>query len=476
MKYKIILIGCIAVAFSLSGCKKFLGVEPKDSLSEKQFFSSEAGFQQALNGVYSQLASRDLYADRLTMGFVSALAQNYAITSAGQGDIRLVETNRLNYTTAEVQTHLSTIWSTSYNSIAGLNKIIDNTIINKSVLSDVNYAIVRGESLAVRALIHFDLLRLFGKEYMANRKAKAIPYKKDISENALVPATTEEVLNLVLADLKEAEDLLIKSDPIVLNDLRTRREHMNYYGVKALEARVRIYMGDKDGAKNAALVVVNSGKYPFVTLAAAESTTNRDRLYLTEQVFMLRSRNLITFTENYFHAGTLPNTKLTRSEANFNTLYETPTSGPLAGINTDIRFKNWLETDGGLKFPSKFWQSSNTITSTARLDQYVPVIRLSEMYYILAESAATVSEGIAYLNIVRQNRALTTPLATTGNQAFLNAELLKEYQKEFYAEGQLFFYYKRINATTMQFNATVLTPAKYVLPIPDTELQFNPNY
>lgn len=464
----------MAIAITLTGCKKFLDVEPKDSIAEKQFFSSEAGFNQALNGVYSQLASRDLYADKLTMGFVSALAQNYAITST-QSTIPLVETTKLNYATTEVQTHVSAIWSTSYSAVAGLNKILENTVKNKSVLSDSTYAIVRGEALALRALIHFDLLRLFGKDYGANPNAKAIPYKKDISENAQVPSTTQEVANLALADLKEAEDMLIKQDPIVLNDVRTRREHMNYYGVKALEARIRIYLGDKEGAKNAALVVVNSGKYPFVTLAAAESTTNRDRLYITEQVFMLRSRDLMGHTETYFRAGTLLNTKLTRTEANFNTLYETPTSGPLAGVNTDLRFKNWIETDGGLKFPSKFWQSSNTVASTARLDHYVPVIRLSEMYYILAESAPNVAEGIAYLNTVRQNRGLS-PLDMTGTQSFLNAELLKEYQKEFYAEGQLFFYYKRTNATTMQFNTAVLAPAKYVLPIPDTELQFNPNY
>lgn len=463
----------MVIISSLTACKKFLDVEPKDSLSEKEFFTSEAGFQQALNGVYSQLASRDLYGDKLTMGFVSALAQNYAITSV-QSTIPLVETTKLNYTTAEVQTHVSTIWSTSYNAIAGLNKILENTTINRSVLTESTYTIVRGESLALRALLHFDLLRLFGKEYKANLNAKAIPYKKDISENAQVPSTTQEVVSLVLADLKEAENLLIQNDPIVLNDERTRREHLNYYGVKALEARVRIYIGDKEGAKSAALLVVNSGKYPFVTVAAAESTTNRDRLYLTEQIFMLRSRNLQAHTDTYFRAGTLLNTKLTQTENNFNTLYETPSNG----VNTDIRYKNWIETDGGLKFPSKFWQSSSTTISTARLDQYVPVVRLSEMYYILAEAAATPAEGIAYLNTVRQNRSLAL-LATTGNQTFLNAELLKEYQKEFYAEGQLFFYYKRINATSMQFytgTPTAIVPAKYILPIPDTELQFNPNY
>lgn len=163
--------------------------------------------------------------------------------------------------------------------------------------------------------------------------------------------------------------------------------------------------------------------------------------------------------------------KLTRSAANFATLYETA-----AGGSTDFRFLYRIEQDGGAPFPSKFWQTYqyNTMDST-RLDQLVPAIRLSEMYYILAETAATPAEGVSYLNTVRRNRALPE-LPATITAANFTREITKEYQKEFYAEGQLFFYYKRKKMTRMQFMNTDIPLTKYVLPIPDSELEFNPNY
>jgi hypothetical protein len=471
MKKKIIILLFLTITIGFASCKKFLDVEPKTNLSETQLFSSEAGFQQALSGVYSQLASRSLYGDRLTMGFVSALAQNYAVSGS---TAPYVETRALNYTSTEVQGHIAEIWAVSYSAISGLNKILSNTVTKKSMLSDTAYATIRGEALALRAMVHFDLLRLFGKQYTAGTALKAIPYRTVVDENAKLPNTTAEVINFALADLKEAEDLMKQLDPIVALDLRTRRNKLNYYGVKGLEARIRLYMGDKPGAAAAATVVVNSGKYVWVTQAEASAngttvTTLRDRLYFNEQVFMLRSRDLNSWTETYFRSSgvNLTSIKLTRTQANFNTIYESS--------STDYRLLYRIETENNAPFPSKFWQNSSTQLSETRRDQYVPVIRLSEMYYILAETAETTAAGISYLNTVRQNRALSNLVATT--QANLIIEITKEYQKEFYAEGQLFFYYKRINAATMQLsNSGAMNPARYVLPIPNTELEYNPNY
>lgn len=467
MKNKILIF--LLITIGLTSCKKFLDVEPKTNLSEDQLFSNEAGFQQALNGVYSQLASRDMYGDKLTMGFVSGLAQNYATTGSG---VQMAEVVRLNYVSTEVQTHISGIWTTGYSAIAGLNKIVAKSVENKAVLSDTAYALVRGEALALRALVHFDLLRLFGKQYTTGKDLKAIPYVADLSENAKVPNSTAEVIELALTDLKEAEGLLKEKDPILINDIRTRRNKLNYFGAKALEARILLYKGDNTGAAAAATIVVNSAKYPFVTSQEASAsgttiTTLRDRLYFNEQVFMLRSRELNNWTETYFKTNSnIITNRLTRSNANFATLYENST--------TDIRFLYRLESQGSNLFPSKFWQNASTELSETRKDQYVPVIRVSEMYYILAETASTPAEGIGYLNTVRQNRGLGILTATTP--ANLRTEITKEYQKEFYGEGQLFFYYKRINATSMQFRNAAITPAQYVLPIPNTELEYNPNY
>lgn len=475
MKNKIITITFLAITLVFAGCKKFLDVVPKASLAEEQLFTSEAGFQQALIGVYSQLAGNNLYGDNLTIGFVSALGQNYG-TLASTATVQLQQTQALTYNSIEVAGYTAAIWASSYSAIAGANKVIINSELQRAILSDNTYALVRGEALALRAFLHFDLLRLFGPEYVAGANLKAIPYKKTVDENAIVPSTTADVVKFALADLKEAEDLLIKVDPIVVSDIRTRRSKLNYYGVKALEARIRLYSGDKIGAAAAALVVANSGKYAWVTQAEASAVTSgtvvRDRLYFNEQIFMVRVREILTKVQAYFRYRGATNLSLTRTPANFNTLYETAGGG-----GTDIRYLYRLEQDGGNTFPSKFWQNSSLTTALSDnlRDQYVPAIRLAEMYYILAETAATPAAGVVYLNTVRQNRGLPN-LAATITQATLTAEITKEHQKEFYAEGQLFFYYKRIKATTMQFRTGTMTAALYVLPIPDAELQYNPNY
>jgi hypothetical protein len=475
MKKTTIIIGLLAIGAAFSGCKKFLDVTPKTSLSEDQLFTSEAGFQQALSGVYGQLASNNLYADNLSIGFVSALAQNYGTLATGSA-VALQQTQVLNYTSVEVTGYTAAIWSTAYSAIAGANKVIINTESNRSVLTGNSYALLRGEALALRAFLHFDLLRMFGPEYVAGANLKAIPYKKDVNENANVPATTADVVKFALADLKEAEDLLLAVDPIVVSDLRTRRSKLNYYGIKALEARIKLYSGDKAGAAAAAAVVINSGKYLFVTQAAASAVTSglvvRDRLYFNEQIFMIRVRDILAKVQSYFRYRGAVNQSLTRTAANFTTLYETTSGG-----GTDIRYLFRIEQDGGSAFPSKFWQASTATTTISDnlLDQYVPGIRMSEMYYILSETAATPAIGVGYLNTVRQNRGLAN-LSNTITQATLTAEITKEYQKEFYAEGQLFFYYKRIKALRMQFRSIDMAPQQYVLPIPDAELQFNPNY
>jgi len=462
MRLKILIVIGLISSTLLPSCKKYLDVKPKSSLSEDELFSSEVGFRQALTGVYSQMASRNLYGDLLSMSFVSVLAQNYTTTgsSAPFGQTKL-----LNYTSGEVIGYTNSIWNSSYSAIAGLNKIIINSEEKRNVLSAYNYAMIRGEALALRAYLHFELLRLFGPEFSAGKALKAIPYKKTADNLAIVPSTTAEVTNQALSDLAEAVALLKGQDPIQFSS-PSRQTRMNYFAAKGLEARIRIYMGDKPGAFSAAQTVVDSGKFPFVTVSQASAAAGfKDRLYLSEQVFCLRVGDIKNWAEQlYFGTNANPASKLTRTAAEFATLYESS--------STDIRFVNGIESG----MPSKFWQtySFNTLDSN-RLDQNVPLIRVSEMYYIMAEAAPTVAEGVGYLNAVRQNRALAN-LPTTVTATALTTEIRKEYQKEFYAEGQLFYYYKRNKVARMQFMTRDIQLSSYVLPIPQSELEFNPNY
>lgn len=72
-----------------------------------------------------------------------------------------------------------------------------------------------GEAMALRAFLHFDMLRLFGPVYATNKADLSIPYNTvySISATSLLPAT--QVVEKVLKDLDEAERLLGESDPII---------------------------------------------------------------------------------------------------------------------------------------------------------------------------------------------------------------------------------------------------------------------
>jgi hypothetical protein len=104
----------------------------------------------------------------------------------------------------------------------------------------------------------------------------------------------------------------------------------------------------------------------------------------------------------------------------------------------------------------------------------MPVLRVSEMYYIAAECLKDIDAGqaIGYLNAVRMARGILDNLSPALSAEQIQEEIFKEYEKEFLLEGQLFYYYKRVNAASMRFSGTVAGDAVYVLPRPDNEIEF----
>lgn len=474
MKTKIFAILALSLMFSGLGCKKFLEVDPKSTIGEDQIFSSEVGFQQALTGLYSQMASRQLYGDNLSMGFTSMIAQNYSPSISSVFSFR--QTVALNFKGADALPLISGIWTKAYTTIAGANNILEKIDDRRAIFTENNYALVKGEALGLRAYLHFDLLRLFGANFTTNPNKKAIPYRNELNALSKVPSTVDEVSAMILADLKIAEGLMKGKDPI--NGAKNRRFKMNYYAIKALQARVYLFRGDKENAAAAATEVVSSGVFGLTNVdklnAAAAS---RDRTFSTEQVFAIRVRDIKNWAlegDPYFKLSSSNRNYLTRTNADFLRLYE--------NSSTDLRYTKLIEAEAQTYFCTKYWQtwSIKTVdgvleTEADRLDQTVPLIRLSEMYYILAETAATPDQGLTFLNLVRNARVIPIiPAGVTAQR--LADEILKEYQKDFYAEGQLFYYYKRKLTLRMLFGAKNLTEANYIVPVPENELEFNPNY
>lgn len=482
-KYKyftIVICACLFV-FGTTSCKKYLTVEPTTNIPDDQYFTHELAYKEALNGVYLKMADNNLYGRSLTYGVADVLAGMYitgsnvlpsAYQSLYTGAYLTGNANAINL--------INPIWSQGYNAIANLNRLIEALEdANQNIFRGNNYEILKGEAYGLRAFIHFDLLRLFGKSTLeGGMNELAIPYRTKYSKDVTPRLTGAEVIEKINADLTIARNAL-QSDPIKTRvapqtedtylTIANRKLRFNYYAVKALEARVSLWADNKSQALAAAQEVisaVNSGYFAWTaTSALTGSETAIDRILSNENIFTMYVPHLKESYVNLINPGN-NSTSFRLNTGRVTEQYE--------GSTSDLRSQYLIRnvTSGtsaaGLYF-SKIYQPEGINTNYALR---IPLIRIPEMYYIAAECLIDTDPvaAIDLINIVRTKRLLAA-LPTSLNATSIHNEIRKEYWKEFPLEGQMFYYYKRTGAASIPGVAS-FAQNRYVLPLPVSEVEF----
>lgn len=187
----------------------------EDQVLESALFSDYEGYCTALNGVY--LSMNDIYSTSLTTTVLDIMAQYYNVTTANNHKFKLYSS--YTYSDNEFETTNANVWARCYTLIANVNMVIERTE-GETPLTERQRAIIRGEALALRAFIHFDLLRLYGPIYSENPTAESIPYYKGSSREIQPILPADQALANVIADLREAETLLKGYDPIITEGVR----------------------------------------------------------------------------------------------------------------------------------------------------------------------------------------------------------------------------------------------------------------
>lgn len=472
IRYNMLLV---AMALQLVSCSDWLDITPRSQIETEDNFESEQGYKDALTGIYLLMCNQSLYGKELTYGMVDALAQYY---TGSEGSSRpYYYAMQYDYTETNMKSLISEMWKGLYNVIANVNELIahiDNA--SPSLFAGRNYHLIRGEAYGLRAFLHFDLLRLFGKSYVAGADEPAIPYVTEVTEQVFPLSTTAKVLENILADLKIAEDEL-DVDPVIDMDAvrstddetfqRDRFYKFNYYAVKMLQARSYLYKGDYTEANKAAQSIV--GQQTFTWTPESEySELNAQRKNFVgseELVFCLYLSNLNTL---YSETFTVLN-GMYMQKGGYATLFNEASYG-----RTDFRWLYQTDIIQDEYVCSKLRQP----LGGAYLNR-LPLMRISEAYYIAAECALqsqnqdAVTTAAGYLNLVRQKRGILAPLTISTVQE-VETEVYKEYAKEFFCEGQLFFYFKRKNQGSIPvYKATTGTATpNYVFPMPDDELEY----
>lgn len=477
--YTMILACCTILTTS---CDDWLEVKPYDKISEGELLKSEEGYQKMLNGIYIDLNSEALYGKTLTVEMIEVMGGAYTIGNNNSVWGNYKDLSSYKYATEYWRGRLDQTWNKAYALILNCNKILETIDDNQHLFTGGSYYVVKGEALALRAMLHFDMLRLFGPVYSKDSDKKAIPYYTK-QTNAPEPLlTAEEVAGHVVADLEEARTLLandpVKTEGTLMsgaqdgtgNFMRYRALRLNYYAVEALLARVYLYMGDKkDAFKYASDVIktADNGIFPFVDKSLVTgSPADPDRIFSSEVIFALTNTSRGTIYKNFYDPSRLPNYVFYMD----NSLMSNIVYGGAAttgGYQDDYRYRaNWIAT-GSNRY---FYKYSDMVANGSIQNTMIPMVRLGEMFLIAAESQSDVlAKGVQYVNALRRNRGV-------ANLQTLTPDLLKyEYIRELYGEGQLFYLYKRLNCDVITSANSSKNPKAsdliFVVPLPDSETE-----
>lgn len=461
-----------------TSCSDWLDVNPKTNVKEDELFSTEQGFKEALTGVYMAMCQPSLYGKQLTYGFMDILAQRYD-TQSNTETLDYTRADWYTYPSKQTETYTNSFWVGHYNIIANINNFLANFETKGNVITSEGYRdIMKGEMLGLRSFLYFDLLRMFGPVYKENPTSPTLPYRTEFDRSIVRLMSASELIDNIINTLKEAEKLL-ENDPMNISFptagssdaevdpfLNYRFNRMNKFAVKALLARVYLYKGDAQSkalAANYASQVIdasrkNSRMFTLVTDNATDPVCSSELIF----ALSMDSKKYKDQIDVDFKAG-MVNAYFVKDRDRVYELFDTENDG-----YNDMRMKEGqgftISNTGS--YTLKFRQ--NGIFSPA-IENLMPLIRLPEMYYILAECMTDLDKSAETLSMVRSSRGLSN-IETFADEATKQAEIEKEYRKELYGEGQLWYFYKRLGYKTFQFcPVDNMTENNYRFSIPDDE-------
>lgn len=503
---KYIYAACLGgILLGNSSCSDWLKVNMEDSIMENSLYSNTKGYMIALNGLYLEL--NRLYIPSLTMGEIDVMAQYYNVTE--NIDHRYKIYAGYKYSDGAFESFNNNIWTKAFEIIANTNVLLEHCNENGSAISEEYYPIVKGEALALRAMLHFDLLRLYGPVFNDQTASTlTMPYQMSSSKEVQPLLPAGEVLEKIIKDLEEAVTLL-KSDPIITEgvmnkipeddglgsyDLSYRQIRMNYYAAQLLRARAYMWKGDKQTAgriaKEEILAPITTEElevFPWCTEGAYIANGKQDYIFSSEVFFALYNTNRSQQYSSLFAKELSTSSRLTFVG---NTLEGGDSkTGTFYDDTNDWRKKMWdlvepteeekkaaaeagREAEPTLYFNKYKDFDREAVTDGSETYRYmIPLMRLSEVYLIAAECTTDPSEAVEYLNEIRRHRSCID----LGEGISKDDAITYEFAREVIGEGQLFFYYKRLGKTEIisGFSPTdpfTMQQGYYTWPLPKAEI------
>jgi len=454
----------ISLGLSFTSCEDFLDRDPKDKISNANLLKDIEGIKIAMTGCYRSVAQNDYYrqdfillselmggnakiTQSLSLGAVDNFVDFYGFNLAQDND-------EVKYT---YQSLYETLNQTN-NIIHAIPNSVDGTTEEKNQ--------ILGEMYAIRALCHFDLLRLFAQPFSYSLNGQhlgivIVTQTPDVFEQPPRSNVYDTYLQIT-DDLKEAINLTREDAKLG----STKKFWIGPAAAKALLARVYLYMEDWDNAAIMASEVIGDPNFDLVDGSSLRAEWQNNGTS-EEDIWVLdNSIEQAEILSQYLGIPDVSDKMYCGVSRDLYDLYDP----------ADLRLNLFTELYGDT--------TSYKYHTTGLIESDIVMIRLAEMYLIRAEAYAKTNQPVPARSDLQKIRQRANPNAAYPNFSGqdLIDEIMLERRRELAYEGHIFFDLKRTKSDIRRSDCSAslnhdldYPDYRYVWPIPYDEVIANKN-
>lgn len=468
---KIILLGLSVLM--LASCTDLLETEPggstvtQDQIDEMSKTAPENLVAASVNAIYASFKAmtpvtgedhNDFgYPSIMMISDCNGMDEISAMTGYNWNRQDLLFSDRL-YTSSESEI----VWNTLYQMIFAVNNVMGKLDPEST---DPTIKFYSGNAKAARAFAYFNLAQLYQFTYVDNKTQPCVPIiteenMADALENGCKRATVQEVYDLILSDLDDAiEEIGYAQDN---NFERADRRYIDLAVAYGLRARVNLTMQNWSGAaEDAQAAIDNTDAYPssleLASRPAFWSIKECDWMWgvLVDETDEIVASQIVNYASHMgsfnfgycWYSGGRQINQL---------LYDyIPDSDVRKGWWTDedclsknlTDMENYLmsDPDEGFGYPPytqvKFAPYKEELFTDLNAND-IPLMRVEEMYYILAEAkamAGNIPDALTDLNDFVSTYRDSLYECTLATAQDIQDEIWYQRRVEFWGEGLSWF-------------------------------------
>lgn len=390
---------------------------PSDQLSNDQVLGSSELLGNVTIGTYSRLRERNYMRNR-------HIAQEYPsddiVLCKTTGDPLLYTYNYQHLVNSGVSLNF---WRQAYYGIHSANIVIE-AISDEDPQDKLQ---LKGENLFLRALMHFDLVRMFSRPYSQDPETNlgVVIKNSTASEETEARSTVKETYDFIVGDLLRSAELMQENKSSI---------YASKEAAWALLARMYLYMEQYEKAIEYADKVIGSGRYSLLP-------NDQYKTYFTllpennpETIFAIKlqeTENMGKASIGSMYHGDGGWGEIFASEPYRDLLYQNPNDARISFIDPEYTLD-----ENGNRIPDPGEHAGYVVNKRDNLPKYFinkytneggvkmlaspVVLRLAEMYLIKAEAFAKTEreeDAIEMVNIIRKRAGLS------GDQLFAAGDL-----------------------------------------------------